>query len=73
MTALGEESIEVVIVGGIGKRAIEGLNATGIKVYQSVTGTVHENIHALQNGLLSELTPQNACGGHSHGNGGCGD
>ncbi|MDI6782244.1 MAG: hypothetical protein QME49_09105 [bacterium] len=29
MAALGNESIEAVIVGGIGKRAIEGLNAIG--------------------------------------------
>jgi predicted Fe-Mo cluster-binding NifX family protein len=67
MTALGNESIEAVIVGGIGKRAIEGLNAMGIKVYQAMAGTVHENIHALQNGSMAELTLQNACGGHSHG------
>ncbi|MFH1563773.1 MAG: NifB/NifX family molybdenum-iron cluster-binding protein [Nitrospirota bacterium] len=67
MAALGKESIEVVIVGGIGKRAIEGLNAMGIKVYRSMAGTVHENIHALQNGSMLEFTPQDACGGHGHG------
>ncbi len=71
MAALGNESIEAMIVGGIGKRAIEGLNAIGIKVYQSIAGTVHENIQALQNGSIAEITSQNACGGHGHGMG-CG-
>jgi predicted Fe-Mo cluster-binding NifX family protein len=67
MAALGNESIQAVIVGGIGKRAIEGLNALGIKVYQAVEGTVQKNVNALIKGTLSELTPQNACSGHSHG------
>lgn len=67
MAALGNDSVYAVIVGGIGKRAIEGLNATGIKVYRSLDGTVQENVNALIKGALSELTPQNACGGHSHG------
>lgn len=67
MAALGNMSVEAVIVGGIGKRAIEGLNSFGIRVYQSITGTVSENIQALRAGSLSEITPQNACGGRSHG------
>ena len=67
MAALDNEAINAVIVGGIGRRAIEGLNAIGIKVYQSVEGTVQENVDALTKGILSELTPQQACGGHSHG------
>jgi predicted Fe-Mo cluster-binding NifX family protein len=67
MTALGNESVNAVIVGGIGQRAIEGLNLMGIKVYQSIEGTVQENVSALIKGTLSEVTPQNACGGHSHG------
>ena len=70
MAALADESVDTVIVGGIGKRAILGLNNSGIKVYQSKDGSVQENIEALKAGELNELTPQNACGINSHG-GGC--
>ena len=69
LSALGGESVEAVIVGGIGQRAIEGLNTVGIKVYQSMEGTVKDNVDALMKGSLCELTPQNACGHHVHGNG----
>ncbi|OQY29803.1 MAG: diguanylate cyclase [Candidatus Cloacimonetes bacterium 4572_55] len=69
--ALGDDSVDVVVVGGIGKRAIQGLNAMGIKVYQSVKGTAQNNVNALKKEKLLELTSQNACGGgHGHG---CGD
>ncbi len=72
MAALDGESVDRIIVGGIGKKAILGLNNAGIKVYQSKEGTVQDNVEALKNGKLNELTPQNACGGHSHG-AGCGN
>jgi len=72
MAALGGESVDSVIVGGIGKGAISGQNNAGIKVYQSKKGTVRDNVEALKNGKLNELTPQNACAGHGHG-GGCGN
>lgn len=67
MAALDGESVDAVVVGGIGRRAIEGLNAMGIKVYQSIDGNVQSNVDALRNAALVELTPELACGGHSHG------
>jgi len=71
MAVLDGESVDIVIVGGIGRGAILGLNNSGIKVYQSKDGSVQDNIEALEAGKLNELTSQNACGGHGHG-GGCG-
>jgi predicted Fe-Mo cluster-binding NifX family protein len=71
MAALGGQSVDVVIVGGIGIKALDGLHTMGIRVYQAKTGTVQDNVTALIQGTLAELTAQNACGGHGHGSG-CG-
>ncbi len=46
LQALGGESVDVVVVGGIGRRALQGLNAMGIKVFQSMEGTAQNNIDA---------------------------
>jgi predicted Fe-Mo cluster-binding NifX family protein len=71
MQALSGRSVDTLIVGGIGMRAVMGLNAAGIKVYRSAEGTVKTNIDALKRGALEEITPEGACGGHGH-SGGCG-
>lgn len=67
--AIGGRDIDAVVVGGIGAGAIRGLNAQGIKVYQSAAQSVKENLDLLKGGKLTELTMQHACGGHQ---GGCG-
>lgn len=67
MQALDGRSVDAIIVGGIGRRAVQGLNATGIKVFKSVEGTVKSNIDAILKNTLSELTVENACTQH----GGC--
>ncbi len=71
IAVLQGEAVEAVIVGGIGRRAIEGFNASGIRVYQSAGGTVRENINAFLKKGLVELTPETGCSQHGHG-GGCG-
>ena len=68
-TLMGE-SVDVVITGGMGARAVEMLNAMGIKVYLATTGTIQSNVEALKKQELIELTMQNACGHHGM-HGGC--
>jgi predicted Fe-Mo cluster-binding NifX family protein len=67
MQALNGRSVNTVVVGGIGRRAVMGLNEMGITVYRSTDGTVQKNIDGLVNGTLEELTVDNACTQH----GGC--
>jgi predicted Fe-Mo cluster-binding NifX family protein len=67
LKALAEETINAIIVGGIGSRAIAILNDMGIKVYRSSPGTVKENIDLFKKNELPELTPANACSHHDHG------
>jgi predicted Fe-Mo cluster-binding NifX family protein len=65
--AIGGQSVDAVVVGGIGAGAISGLNARGIRVYRSAAETVRQNIDLLKEGRLPLLTLQHACGGHSGG------
>ena len=51
--------------GGMGRRAIEMLNADGIKVLRSKSRTVRETAEDINQGRLLEMTPHEACAGHS--------
>jgi predicted Fe-Mo cluster-binding NifX family protein len=66
---LNGASVEAVVVGGIGRRAIEGLNAAGIKVYRGTEGTARQILDAVLHNALEEMTPDAACA--SHGEHGC--
>lgn len=52
MSRLG---VEAVIVDDIGPKAFDALRATGIRLYKGISGTVGENLAALQRGELKEL------------------
>ncbi len=64
LSALTNKSLDALIVGGIGRRAIARLNDDGTKVYRAVEGTVGDNIAALEAGGLEEFTAETACAGH---------
>lgn len=69
VAAFSEQKIDAVIVGGIGAGAIMKLNAAGIRVYCAGSGTIADNLKALQSNALEELTPATGCrqqGGCSH-------
>lgn len=67
--ALRGRGVDVVVVGGIGARALERLNVAGIKVFQAKAGSVRENIEALQQGQLGQFTLEAACRQHQHPDG----
>jgi predicted Fe-Mo cluster-binding NifX family protein len=71
LKALDNEKIDAVVVGGIGFGALNKLQQSGVKVFQSQAGTVHENVQLIQSQNLPEFSPQNTCAGHGHGIG-CG-
>ena len=70
--AIGGLKPDVVVVGGIGAGAINRLNAEGVKVYRAAAETVQQNLKLLKENKLAELSVENACAGHAHGQGGCG-
>lgn len=71
LKALGGDQFDGIIVGGIGGGALNGLLRMGLKVYRAEERTVSANVDLFIQGKLSELTPQQTCGGHAQG-GGCG-
>jgi predicted Fe-Mo cluster-binding NifX family protein len=62
--ALGGNSIDAMVVGGIGPGAITKLNAMGVKVYRASAPTVNENIALLGANQLQELSMNDSCQQH---------
>jgi predicted Fe-Mo cluster-binding NifX family protein len=65
MKALGTKRIDAVACAGMGARAVQGLNASGIKAYRVSQGLVSQVIRQFEQGSLEEITPDNACSQHS--------
>lgn len=68
--ALDGQSVDAVVVRGIGAGALSRLNQAGIRVYQAKAPTIKNNIEMFKSKSLLEFTLNHCCGGHSHG-GGC--
>ena len=64
MGILTDRKIDAVICGGMGARAVQKLNESGIKAYKAVAGTVEEIIKKYRQGGLEEITAENACNQH---------
>ena len=64
-------SMDVLVVGGIGRGAIMKLNARGTSVYRAGAGTVRENVELIRTGKLELLGLDASCAGHQH-SGPCG-
>ena len=65
--AIEDKKVNFVVCQGMGARAIQGLNAAGIKVLISNTATVDETIRAYKENTLAEMTLDDSCGHHQHG------
>lgn len=70
LKALGGTEVDAIVVGGIGRGALMGLQRAGLTVYQNAGGSIADNLAALAERELNELNPDLVCGGHGHG-GGC--
>jgi predicted Fe-Mo cluster-binding NifX family protein len=66
LKALARQPIDAIVVGGIGRRALERLDHRHLHVYLSEHATVSETIAALKAGSLRPVSMDEACGGH-HG------
>ncbi|MGO9380135.1 MAG: NifB/NifX family molybdenum-iron cluster-binding protein [Dissulfurispiraceae bacterium] len=67
MKALSGESVNAIVVSGIGAGALSRLNQLGITVYRAQRQTIRENIVLFEESQLPILTPQQCCGGHVEG------
>jgi predicted Fe-Mo cluster-binding NifX family protein len=66
LAVLGGESIDGIIVGGIGMGALMKLQAAGITVYRAQHPTVGETVTAFKAGTLQPIGAEEACAGHGH-------
>jgi len=67
LKALDGQSIDCVIVGGIGAGALNKLIGMGASVYKSENGTVKDNLLLFRENRLSQFNPSLVCGGHGTG------
>lgn len=64
LKALNGQTVDAVVVGGIGGGALKKLTESGIQVFRAVEGTVSENLSLIKAERLPEFTPAFICGGH---------
>jgi len=62
--ALADRKIDAVVCGGMGARAVQKLNDSGIKVYRSGAASVADVAGQFLKGGLAEITAENACNQH---------
>lgn len=65
MSAMAGPRPEAVVVGGIGRGALLGLRALGVKVYQ-YAGSIGGALEQIRAGAIREVTEREVCGGHGH-------
>jgi predicted Fe-Mo cluster-binding NifX family protein len=70
LDSLEVDTLDAMIVGGIGPRAVARLGQAGVRVYRAEGRTAKDNIDALLRGELPELTSDETC---SHAERGCAD
>lgn len=64
LQAISDQNVDVVLTSGMGGRAIQILNNSGIKVFILEGDTVKEAIEKFEADSLKELTPEIGCQSH---------
>lgn len=67
LQSLQGEQIDGMVVGGIGRGALNQFNAAGIRVYLTEHATTGEIVAAFKAGSLTLMQPGMACAHHGHG------
>lgn len=67
LKALGGETVEAILVGGIGAGALMKLNNQGVSAYRVTDGTALQNIERLKRNELAVFSVNNSCNHHDCG------
>ena len=59
--------VDALVVGGIGRGALNKLAAAGVQVFMAAAPTVGETVAAYKAGTLAAVDPEHACAHHGHG------
>ncbi len=70
---ISKAGAEVMICGGLGRRAIGLFEQSGITVYMGASGTVKDAVDMFKKGLLAKATDETACDQHAFRGEGTGD
>jgi predicted Fe-Mo cluster-binding NifX family protein len=62
---LGNMGIDVMLCGGLGRRAIQMFEERGVMVYVGASGTVRNALDAYRKNTLEAATDENACAQHA--------
>ena len=63
MESFKDVKIDAVVVGSIGTAAVRMFNASGVKVYKGIVGTVEKNIVEFNQVGMPEFTVKSSCKG----------
>jgi len=59
-----DAGVDVILVSGIGPRAIQMFEQLGIRVFVGASGTAGDALDAFHSGVLQEATDKDACAEH---------
>lgn len=62
---MAKANVNVMVCGGLGRRAIMMFEELGIRVFVGASGTVRDAVQMYQSGALAEATDENACKQHA--------
>jgi len=65
LNVLENQNINAVVCSGMGARAVQKLNEGGIRAYRAVAETAKDIVKRYKEGVLEEITIENACVNHS--------
>ncbi|MBN1234948.1 MAG: NifB/NifX family molybdenum-iron cluster-binding protein [Methanotrichaceae archaeon] len=60
------EGVKVMIVGGLGPKAVQAFNQAGIEVFVGAAGTVKDAVDDWRAKMLARADLDNACSDHKH-------
>ncbi len=63
---MAKEGVDIMLCGGLGKKAVDMFEQAGIAVFSGATGTVQNAIDAWESSKLAKATRDNSCSGHGH-------
>ncbi|MEO8587580.1 MAG: NifB/NifX family molybdenum-iron cluster-binding protein [Acidobacteriota bacterium] len=69
LDGLAGETLDAVVVGGIGPGALEKLRASGVAVLRAGAPTVRGCLDEIARGDQREIAPADACASHAHEHG----
>lgn len=63
---MSREGVDVMLCGGLGKKAVDMFEQFGIDVFVGAQGQIKDAIDAWDSGKLAKATRDNSCSGHDH-------